>query len=180
MKLFKLLSIDDKTCIIQMPHESTNFRFIVVKSYYLDDTRQKKQFIFTTQQDIRKEELFISDALERQDTLREDNSFLSETMKMPSPEEQSSENQSIRKERDRSKAFKNKTHLQNDTFLINKKQADKEFSLQLRKNNRIIIADKSFEKFDGQKIENLIDRRVFSFESLDQIKYEGVRIFDLD
>ena len=47
----------------------------------------------------------------------------------------------------------------------------------MRKNDQIITSNKSFEQSNKMKIDNLIDRDVFEFESFDSIKHENIRIF---
>ena len=63
------------------------------------------------------------------------------------------------------------------SFIINKKQADQELSLKLRKEGKITDLGAPFEASDKQEIDNLIGRGVFIFEQYDPVKHDRVRIF---
>ena len=114
-------------------------------------------------ENIRSEKLSIS----------KENSFISKIIELSK-----SKKQSIRRDREQSKESKNKVILIfENVFLINKKQIDLKLAYQMRKNDQIIISNKLFEQSNKMKINILIDRDDFEFESFDSIKHESIRIF---
>ena len=63
-----------------------------------------------------------------------------------------------------------------DVFLTSKEQTNLDLFIQMRNDDWIITSEKLFEMSDKMKIDNLINREIFSFESFDSIKHQR-RIF---
>jgi hypothetical protein len=159
---FVLLARDGETCTVDVDGKATNFRTVVVKPYYRDEST----------------EIPADDDDEGDDA--EDTRDADWT-----PDEL----QPVKKKRGRPVGSRNKPKDMNiDTammtstmmsvaYLSTKEQTDYELSLRLRKEGKITTAGAPFEMSDKKEVDALIGAGVFAFEMFDPAKHGGTRIF---
>lgn len=169
---FKLLSIDDNTCIIDLPHGPTNFRSTVVKPYHKDET---------TQSPSPDDELHENTDIDEND---DENSWCP-----PSIENEASGTS----RRGRPKGSKNKPKLMSrpnslpivsqsstptETMMSAKEEQDRQLSIRLRGEGKITSPGDPFEASDKEEICALMANNVFRLEQFDPIKHGKMRIFN--
>jgi len=162
---FVLLARDGETCTVDINGKATNFRTVVVKPYYRDESTKTPE----TPADN-----------EDGDDDAEDTRDADWTPDEPEP---------VKRKRGRPPGSKNKpkamdidTAIMTSTtmstaYLSTKEQTDFELSLRLRKEGKITTAGEPFEMSDKKEVDALIGAGVFAFEMFDPAKHGGTRIF---
>ena len=169
---FLLLSRDGETCTVDIDGKPTNFRTVVVKPYYRDESTEAVADHDDDGQPDREEED------------HGDADWIPDR------------SQPARKRRGRPPGSKNKPKIANPqqeeqgvdeammasttltiAYLTTKEHVDHDLAIQLRKEGKITAAGAPFEQSDEAEIEALIGKGVFRFEQFDQAKHGGIRIF---
>lgn len=164
---YKLISVDNQDCIVEMPSGNTKFRATVVKPYHRDPIEQRNDPApELTKVDDHTPLNEITPPQKDEEENAEDR--VEDTIVVRQPGRgRPRQNQYINSTIDGAETFiftQDNTTVEVEAFLSNKEKVDWRLSRELRRSGRITTQGEPFEASTAQEINDLIASGVFRFE----------------